>query len=66
MSGVTYGQWQARMTSQTAAESSREYHDLKCQMLRLENQKLKEEILRLQKDNNIIEREQQLQSDRWA
>ena len=66
MSGVTYGQWQARMTSQAAAESSREYHDLKCQMLRLENQKLKEEILRLQKDNNIIEREQQLQSDRWA
>jgi len=66
MSGVTYGQWQARMTSQAAAENSREYHDLKCQMLRLENQKLKEEILKLQKDNNIIEREQQLQSDRWA
>jgi len=66
MSGVTYGQWQARMSSQAAAESSREYHDLKCQMLRLENQKLKEEILRLQKDYAQIDREEQLRSDRWA
>jgi hypothetical protein len=66
MSGATYGQWWARMSSQAAAESSREYHDLKSQMLKLENQKLKEEILKLKKDNNIIEREQQLQSDRWA
>jgi len=66
MSGVTYGQWQARMTSQAAAESSREYHDLKCQMLRLENQKLKEEILRLQKDYAQIDREEQLRSERWA
>jgi hypothetical protein len=54
------------MSSQAAAESSREYHDLKCQMLRLENQKLKEELLQLKKDNRQIEREQQLQSDRWA
>jgi hypothetical protein len=66
MSGVTYGQWQARMSSQAAAESSREYHNLKCQMLRLENQKLKEEILRLQKDYAQIDREEQLRSDRWA
>jgi len=66
MSGVTYGQWQARMSSQAAAESSREYHDLKCQMLRLENQKLKEEILRLQKDYAQIDREEQLRSERWA
>ena len=66
MSGVTYGQWQARMSSQAAAESSREYHDLKSQMLRLENQKLKEEILKLQKDNRQIDREEQLQSERWA
>jgi len=66
MSGVTYGQWWARMASQAASESSRENHDLKSQMLKLENQKLKEEILKLKKDNNIIEREQQLQSDRWA
>lgn len=66
MSGVTYGQWQARMSSQAAAESSREYHDLKAQMLRLENQKLKEEILRLQKDNRQLDREEQLRSERWA
>jgi hypothetical protein len=54
------------MTSQVAAESVREHYDLKSQMLRLENQKLKEEILKLKKDNQQIEREQQLQSDRWA
>lgn len=66
MSGVTYGQWWARMASQAASESSREYYDLKTQRLKLENQKLKEEIIKLQKDNKIIEREQELQSDRWA
>jgi len=66
MSGITYGQWQARMSSQVAAESVREHYDLKSQMLRLENQKLKEELLQLKKDNRQIEREQQLQSDRWA
>lgn len=66
MSGITYGQWWAKMASQAAAESSREYHDLKSKKLKLENQKLKEEILKLQKDNRQIEREQQLQSDRWA
>jgi len=54
------------MASQAASESSREYYDLKTQRLKLENQKLKEEIIKLQKDNKIIEREQELQSDRWA
>ena len=66
MSGITYGQWQARMSSQVAAESVREHYDLKSQMLRLENQKLKEELLKLQKDNRQIDREEQLRSDRWA
>jgi hypothetical protein len=66
MSGITYGQWQARMSSQVAAESVREHYDLKTQMLKLENQKLKEELLKLQKDNEQIDREQQLRSDRWA
>lgn len=66
MSGITYGQWQARMSSQVAAQSVREHYDLKNQMLRLENQKLKEELLKLQKDNRQIDREEQLRSDRWA
>jgi hypothetical protein len=66
MSGITYGQWQARMSSQVAAESVREHYDLKTQMLKLENQKLKEELLKLQKDNRQIDREEQLRSDRWA
>ena len=66
MSGITYGQWQARMSSQVAAESVREHYDLKTQMLKLENQKLKEELLKLQKDNKQIDREEQLRSDRWA
>lgn len=66
MSGITYGQWQARMSSQVATESVREHYDLKTQMLKLENQKLKEELLKLQKDNRQIDREEQLRSDRWA
>ena len=66
MSGITYGQWQARMSSQVAAESVREHYDLKTQMLKLENQKLKEELLKLQKDNRQIDQEEQLRSDRWA
>lgn len=66
MSGITYGQWQARMSSQVAAESVREHYDLKTQMLKLENQKLKEELLKLQKDNIQIDQEEQLRSDRWA
>ena len=66
MSGITYGQWQARMSSQVAAESVREHYDLKTQMLKLENQKLKEELLKLQKDNRQIDREEQLRSERWA
>ena len=66
MSGITYGQWRARMSSQVAAESVSEHYDLKTQMLKLENQKLKEELLKLQKDNRQIDREEQLRSDRWA
>jgi hypothetical protein len=38
------------MSSQVAAESAREYYDLKSEKLRLENEKLKEEILKLKKD----------------
>jgi len=67
MSGVTYGQWWAQMRQQAAHDSIVESRrDLKTQRLELENQKLKERILQLERKTKEEVRDEQIQSDRWA
>lgn len=68
MPGVTYGQWWSQMRQQAALDSIAESRrDLKTQRLELENQKLKERILQLERKTKEEEvRDEQIQSDRWA
>jgi len=67
MPGVTYGEWWSRMRQQAALDSiSESRRDLKTRMLELENQKLKERILQLERKTKEEVRDEQIQSDRWA
>ena len=67
MPGVTYGQWWSQMRQQAALDSIAESRrDLRTQRLELENQKLKERILQLERKTKEEVRDEQIQSDRWA
>lgn len=67
MSGVTYGEWWSRMRQQAALDSIAESRrDLRTQRLELENQKLKERVLQLERKTKEEVRDEQIQSDRWA
>lgn len=67
MPGVTYGEWWSRMRQQAALDSIVESRrDLRTQRLELENQKLKERVLQLERKTKEEVRDEQIQSDRWA
>jgi len=55
------------MRQQAALDSIAESRrDLRTQLLELENQKLKERVLQLERKTKEEVRDEQIQSDRWA
>jgi hypothetical protein len=69
MSGITYGQWWSQMRQQVANESLADSRrDLRTRNLELENSKLKEQVLALEKKLKTTEeiKDEERSSDRWA
>lgn len=69
MSGITYGQWWSQMRQQVANESLADSRrDLRTRNLELENSKLKEQVLALEKKLKTKEeiKDEERSSDRWA
>lgn len=48
MSGITYGQWRARMSAQVASENASAYYDAQRRRVEAETEKLKLEKAKLE------------------
>lgn len=60
MSGITYGQWWGRMSSQAASEAAARYYDAKTEQVAEETQKLRNENELLKQQVELLKRKEKV------
>lgn len=54
MSGITYGQWWGRMSSQVANENASEYYRAKTRLVSAETERIKAEEAEIRRQNEVM------------